>query len=222
MEGHDPSNRALFFGMPFAMEAAMITVRALFEKVTARNFQTSDAREFIKTSYYFSPQKNGKPEFHSDLHVVLSSTRPADYHFQNDPVYEQRALHSMFKSFEDAATAIAACLNCRAGEAALRMLSMSDIRDVTLYSRTGAKQASEMVERAAIGSQGMRTGTMYSEKATQFVIVVLTISGEKVAIKTAYPALMVRRGLEPPPEAMDLVVCQQTTRGDRPYVYPSE
>src|ERR1700678_1464593 len=99
------------------MEVPMITVRALFEKVSARNFQASDAKELIKTSYYFSPTKNGKPEFHSDLHVVLSSTRPADFHFQNEPKYEERSLHSMFKSLDDAATAIAASLNCRAGEA---------------------------------------------------------------------------------------------------------
>ena len=84
----------------------------------------------------------------------MSLKRPADFHFQDVPQYEARERpHSMFESMEDAAGAIARGLNCRAGEAALRFLSVTAVNWVAIYSGqvaiTTAYPAHQLTNRQA-------------------------------------------------------------------------
>jgi hypothetical protein len=187
----------------------MIPVRLLFEKISSRQFHEADAKDFIKRSYYFAG-------LHADVHIILTGDRPADLHFQDDPTYEERAVHSMFLSMDDAAGALASSLNCPAGEAAMRFLSVSGVNKVVLYSRSGVRGASEMMLRAAVESRGARTGTMYSRRQTEFVVVVLGIRSERVVLTTAYPAQIPAEDKLQPPEGFDLLEYRKT-----PYTYPS-
>jgi len=188
----------------------MITVEELFTKISARQFQPADAGEFIKTSYYFA-------QTHPDVHIVLSVSRPADFHFQHVPKYERRSLHSMFQSMEDAKAGIAGSLNCRAGEAAMRFLSVSSVRKIVLFSRSGAHQASDMTLRTAIGHAGSRTGTMYGDHKTKLIVVVLGIYNGSVVLTTAYPSHMLADNKPEPPEGSDLLEYDKTQY----FTYPS-
>ena len=176
----------------------MLSVRDLFEKVNSRRFEVADAREFIKSSYYFAGA-------HAHVHIDLSVRRPSDYHFQDVPVYEERSRHSMFQSMDDAASAVAGALNCDAGAAALRFLSVSGVNRVVLYSRSGAQSAGVMTLRAAVASMGTRTGTMYGEEKTEIVVVVLSIHSGHVVLTTAYPTHILPANKPKPPEGCDLL-----------------
>jgi hypothetical protein len=172
----------------------MIDLKSLFERVYARRFDAADAKEFIKRSYYFAGT-------HPDVHIVLSVRRAPDYHFQDNPQYEGRGRHSLFPSMEDAASGIAAALNCKAGEAALRFVSVSGVNRVTLYSRSGARAAPNMSVRSAIAVMGARTGTMYSEEKTAAVVLVLSIQAGYIVLTTAYPInAFAEQRPEPPPD----------------------
>jgi hypothetical protein len=176
----------------------MIAVKDLFTKIADRQFEAADAKEFLKSSYYFAGT-------HPDVHIILSVRRPADFHFQQVPKYEERSQHSMFMSMDDAASAIAASLNCEAGEAALRFLSVSGVEKVALYSRSGARKAETMIVRAATASMGNRTGTMYGTEKTDVVVVVLSIFSGSVVLTTAYPAHMLPQNRPKPPQGSDLL-----------------
>jgi len=174
----------------------MIDLRRLFNRIQAREFNLEDARELIKSSFYFAGT-------HPDVHIVLSTRRPLDYHFQHLPNYEERALHSMFDSLDDAAAAVAGALNCDAGMAAARFLGMTAVQRVALYSRSGAAAAGEMLTRAAIASMGVRTGTMYGRTRTLVVVAVLSIFNGQVVLTTAYPAQGLPANRPLPPDGMD-------------------
>jgi hypothetical protein len=189
--------------MKLRPEQAMILVEELFQKISARQFQLADAREFIKRSYYFA-------NTHPDVHIVLTGSGPADLHFQHLPQYEARSLHSMFLSMDDAASAVAAALNCAAGEASMRFLSVSSVTRVALYSRSGATHASEMLVRAAIGANGARTGTMYSQQSTALVVLALGIHANSVVLTTAYPTHNLPANRPHPPAGLDLLEYNNT------------
>ena len=178
----------------------MVSLKDLFDKVVERQFRMDDARELMKRSFYFA----GGTLAHADVHVVLAAARPADYHFAHVPQYEERSLHSMFESMSDAAHAIAASLNSKAGESALRFLSVRGVPRATIISRSGARLADRMMVRSAVASMGTRTGTMYVTKATTVVVTVLSIDSDQVFLTTAYPAHSLNnRPL--PPVGSDLV-----------------
>lgn len=186
----------------------MIDVQSLFEKIRNRQFDSNDAKGLIRSSYYFGTT-------HPDVHINLSLHRPADFHFQHLSQYEERGLHSMFRSMDEAGHAIAAALNSEAGAAATRFLSFSDVRRVAIYSRSGALAAGAMTVRSAIASMGVRTGTMYGEISTLLVIVILSIFRGQVVLTTAYPAGSVQANRPFPPNAMDLVQYR-----DQTFTYP--
>jgi hypothetical protein len=167
---------------------------AQFVRMTQnREFTVAEARSFIKASYYFANS-------HPDVHIQLSTSRPADYHFQHIPDYEERARHSMFQSLDDAAHAVSAGLSCEAGIAAGRFLSVAGVNRVVLYSRSGAAAAPTLMSRAAIASMGTRTGTMYSHHDTLIVVMVLSIhGGDHVTLTTAYPTHSLAGRPVPPP-----------------------
>jgi len=122
----------------------MADVAELFGKIDSGNFGIPDARELIKSSYYLAAT-------HSDVHIVLSLRRPADFHFQHLQGYEERA-HSMFPSMDEAGAGIAAALNYQAGKTALRFLSVSSVNRITILSRSGAGIANTTMLRSAIAS----------------------------------------------------------------------
>ena len=187
----------------------MIDVQNLFERIRSRQFNAEDAKGLIRSSYYFAAT-------HPDVHINLSLNRPADFHFQHLPQYEQRGSHSMFRSMDEAAQAVAAALNSEAGAAATRFLSFSDVNRVALYSRSGAQATGTMTVRSAIASMGARTGTMYGETSTLIVVVVLSIFNGQVVITTAYPAGTMAANRPVPPEAMDLLEYRNQT-----FTYPA-
>jgi len=179
----------------------MLALRELYAKIRRRQFEPADARELIKTSYYFAGA-------HPDVHIDLSVSRPADFHFQEVPKYEQRGMHSMFQSMDDAAMAISAALNCATGEEALRLLPHK--KSVAIHSRTAAQHIPEMTVRSAIASMGVRTGTMYGTASTAFVVVVLNLCDGSVVLTTAYPTHMIQPKQwpamqPPPPDGKDLL-----------------
>ncbi len=182
----------------------MISVQQLFERIRARQFTAEDAAGLIRSSYYFAGT-------HPDVHINLSVNRPADFHFQHLPQYEERSHHSMFPSMNDASRAIAEALNSDAGAAATRFLSFSDVRRVALYSRSGARAAAAMTVRSAIASMGARTGTMYAQTSTLLVVVVLSIFDGQVVLTTAYPARQSPPNRPFPPEGMDLLEFRNQT-----------
>jgi hypothetical protein len=172
----------------------MIDLKSLFERIYARGFDAADAKEFIKRSYYFAGA-------HPDVHIVLSVRRAPDYHFQDNPQFEERSRHSLFLSMDDAASGIAASLNCKAGEAALRFLSVSGVNRVTLLSRSGAREAPNMSVRSAIAAMGTRTGTMHSTDRTVAVVLVLSMRDGNVVLTTSYPInAFAQQRPEPPPD----------------------
>jgi hypothetical protein len=187
----------------------VIPVKDLFDKIAARRFEPADAKEFVKSSYYFA-------NTHPDVHIVLSVRRPADFHFQHLPQYEERSLHSMFQSMDDAAAGIAGALNCKAGESALRFLSVSGVNRATILSRSGAQAAQTMMVRSAIASMGARSGTMYGTESTAIVTVVLSIHSGEIVLTTAYPAHLLPQNRPVPPEGSDLVEF-----GNQRFVYAS-
>jgi hypothetical protein len=170
----------------------MIDIRQLFATIQARKFGVENARELIKSSYYFAGT-------HPDVHIVLSTLRLPDYHFQDLAKYEERAGHTMFRSLDDASAGVAAALNCQAGSAAVRFLSVSSVRKVGLVSRSGARAVTQkMLVRSAIASMGNRTGTMYGAESTLVVVVVLSIYSGHVVLTTAYPAYQLKDRPVPP------------------------
>jgi hypothetical protein len=195
----------------------MVTVEEIFKKISSRQFLLPDARELIKRSYYFSDN-----HAHPDVHIVLTgNSRPADLHFQHLPNYDERALHSMFRSMDDAAAAIAAALNCRAGEAAMRFLSVSSVRRLALYSRSAASHAATMFERAAVVHAGARAGTTYTPVQTEVVVVIFGIHAEQVFVVTAYPCHILPANRPLPPAGHDLLEYRQGPQ-QQLFTYPAE
>lgn len=186
----------------------MIEVQNLFELVRNRQFGAENAKALIRSSYYFA-------DTHPDVHIHLSVNRPPDYHFQHLPEYEERRLHSMFRSMNEAADAIAAAINSAAGAAATRFLSFSGVQKVAIYSRSGADASRTMTVRSAIASMGARTGTMYGETSTLLVIAVLSIFNGQVVLTTAYPASQSPPNRPFPPAGMDLLEYKNQT-----FTYP--
>jgi hypothetical protein len=186
----------------------MVSLHELFQKVRTRRFAVEDAKELIKSSFYFGGA-------HPDVHIHLSVLRPPDFHFQHLPQYEDRDVHSMFPSFEVAASAVAASLNCAAGAAAARFLSVSGVDRVALYSRSGGQAAPNTIARTAIGVQGVRTGTMYGSHTTLIVVLVLIIRNGQVVLLTAYPTHGI--GNRPvPADGFDML-----EYGNQRFTYPS-
>ena len=189
----------------------MIDLKSLFERVYGRRFDAADAKEFIKRSYYFAGA-------HPDVHIVLSVRRAPDYHFQHMPEYEERGArppHSLFLSMDDAANGIAAALNCKAGEAALRFLSVRGVNRVTVISRSGARAAPNVSVRSAIAAMGTRTGTMYGAGKTVAVVLILSMREGNVVLTTSYPIEAFTLKLPEPPQDHDLL-----KHNEIPYVYP--
>jgi hypothetical protein len=173
----------------------MVSIAELFKQIASRTFAAPDAKWLVKSSYYFAGT-------HADVHIILAVRRPPDYYVQSLPKYADRSLHSMFESMDDAATAIAAALNCRAGEATVRFLSVSGVEKVALYSRTGARVVSRMAIRSAGPEHG---GAAHIEKkVAAVVVVVLSIRDGQIVLTTAYPAhSLINRPM--PPRDSDLV-----------------
>jgi len=187
----------------------MFSVAELSQRTRDRSFTVADARRLIERSYYLAGT-------HADVHIQLGVLRPPDYHFQDLPQYEERHLHSMFRSLEDASTAVAAGLNCDAGAAAGRFLGVTGVNRVALYSRSAAGATPNMMVRSAIASMGARTGTMYGDHQTLLVVMVLSIyGGQYVVLTTAYPTHGLS-GRPIPPEGTDFL-----EYGNQRFAYPA-
>lgn len=148
-----------------------------------RNFTEVDGRSVINYTAYVARHDG----LHADLHIGLDTPRfPFDEHLANLPQYEERARHSMFADFDQAAAAVAAGLNTPAGEEAVLDLILFGGR-VALYSRSACRGAPQMVLRHATAVMGARAGTMVGQAQTLWVTFVLTAHRGHAALITAFP-----------------------------------
>jgi hypothetical protein len=171
----------------------MLPLKDLFEKVAARQFEPADARLFIKYSYYFA-------NTHPDVHIVLNIRRSPDFHFEHVSEYASRDFHTMFQSMDDAAAGIAGALNSKAGEAALRFIGVTAVRQVAIHSRSAAR----LVPQVTLRTVTPGAGPHYETAAAPVITLVLGIHDGEVVLTTAYPLLMPRdRPL--PPNGFDMV-----------------
>ncbi|HUO29033.1 MAG TPA: hypothetical protein VMU80_07450 [Bryobacteraceae bacterium] len=151
------------------------------ERIARREFDAGDAMALIR----YSDLSRGYTGGHPGPHVsVTSPARSRDFHLAGT-TYAARARHTMFRSEQEAAGAVAAALNTQAGaEAVLRLQHLRLGKRAVLYSRSGARIGGG-VNRAA-GSHGVT----WTAGATEFVTLVLEHSGDgQLVLITAYPNL---------------------------------
>jgi hypothetical protein len=168
------------------------------ERIRQRNFLATDAMALIR----YSDLTQRKPLAHPGVHVsVTAAARTRDFHIQGT-TYAQRARHTMFRSEDQTAEAVAKALNTQAGaETILRLQHLRLGRRGVLYSRSGAIPGAG-ITRSAGGS-----GVSWTEAPTGFVTLVLDHHGDGLLVlHTAYP------NLEPlkdhsvvPPDGADLL-----------------
>ena len=151
------------------------------ERIGRREFNTSDALALIRYSDLSRMQTGAHPGPHIS---VTAPARTRDFHL-GDTKYAARDLHTMFRSEDQAATAVAMALNTQAGaEAVLRLQHLRLGAQAVLYSRSGATADSGVLRSA--GGQGV----FWTEAPTQFVTLVLKHRGDgQLVLITAYPNL---------------------------------
>ena len=151
------------------------------ERIADRAFDAADAMALIR----YSDLTREQTKAHPGPHVSLSSPlRTRDFHLE-DTKYAARDLHSMFRSEQAAANAIAMALNTMAGyEAVLRLQHLRMGRRAILYSRSGATADGGVVRSA--GAHGVS----WTEAPTEFITLVLEHRGDgQLVLITAYPNL---------------------------------
>ena len=168
------------------------------ERIAARSFGPADAMALIR----YSDLTRLTTKAHPGVHVSITApARARDFHIEGT-TYARRVRHSMFRSENRMAEAVAAALNTQAGaEAMTRLQHLRLGRRAVLYSRSGALPDTG-VTRSALGS-----GASWTETSTGFVTLVLDHHGDGLLVlQTAFP------NLEPledhsvvPPDGADLL-----------------
>ena len=152
----------------------------LAERIGERAFGAADAMALIRYSDLMREQTKAHP----GPHVLLSSPLCSrDFHLE-DTKYAGRDLHTMFRSEQAAATAVAMALNTQAGyEAVLRLQHLRLGEVAWLYSRSGATPDGGVLRSA--GAHGVS----WTEAPTQFITLVLLHRDRQLVLITAYPNL---------------------------------
>jgi hypothetical protein len=151
------------------------------ERIARREFGAADAMALIR----YSDLSREQTKAHPGPHVAITApTRTRDFHIENTK-YAARALHTMFRSEQNAATAIAMALSTQAGaEAVRRLQNLGFGGHATLYSRSGAVPDAGVLRTA--GAQSVS----WIDAKTQFITLVLVHSGDgQLVLITAYPNL---------------------------------
>ncbi len=151
------------------------------ERIGQRSFGPSDAMALIRYSDLSRAQTGAHPGPHVS---ITAPARTRDFHLA-DTKYAARDLHTMFRSEQHAAAAVAAALNTQAGaEAILRLQHLRLGRRAVLYSRSGASPDTGVLRSAG------DSGVSWTEAPTQFVTLVLEHRGDgQLVLITAYPNL---------------------------------
>ena len=168
------------------------------ERIGQRNFGPADAMALIR----YSDLTRMTTRAHPGAHVSLTApARARDFHIQGTS-YANRVRHSMFRSEDETALAVAKALNTQAGaEAVLRLQHLCLGGRAVLYSRSGGLPDIGVTRSAGGG------GVSWTEAPTGFITLVLDHHGDGLLVlQTAYP------NLEPledhsvvPPEGADLL-----------------
>ncbi|MFN7995047.1 MAG: hypothetical protein U0Q18_15675 [Bryobacteraceae bacterium] len=168
------------------------------ERIGRRTFGPADAMALIR----YSDLTRLTTRAHPGVHVSITApARARDFHIQGT-TYANRVRHSMFRSEDETAQAVANALNTQAGaETILRLQNLRLGGRGVLYSRSGAVPDSGVTRSA--GSSGVT----WAEARTGFVTLVLDHHGDGLLVlQTAYP------NLEPledhsvvPPDGADLL-----------------
>lgn len=168
------------------------------ERIQRRAFGPADAMALIR----YSDLTRMTTKAHPGVHVSITApARTRDFHIQGTS-YAQRPRHSMFRSEDETAEAVAKALNTQAGaEAVTRLQHLGLGGRGVLYSRSGALPAVGLNRSAASGS------VSWTEVPAGFVTLVLDHHGDGLLVlQTAYP------NLEPmadhrvvPPDGADLL-----------------
>lgn len=168
------------------------------ERISAREFSAADAMALIRYSDLSRLQTGAHP----GPHVAVSAPlRAPDFHLE-DTRFARRAIHTMFRSEAQAASAVALSLNTPAGaEAVLRLQHLCLGGRAVLYSRSGAIPDAGVLRSAGARSVSWVTGR------TQFITLVLEHRGDgQLVLITAYPNLENLGGGEvEPPGGADLL-----------------
>jgi hypothetical protein len=168
------------------------------ERITQRVFGPADAMALIR----YSDLSRMTTRAHPGVHVsVTAPARTRDFHIEGTP-YAQRVRHSMFRSEEETAQAVAKALNTQAGaETVSRLQHLRLGGRGVLHSRSGAVPDSGVIRSAGA------SGISWREAPTGFVTLVLDHHGDGLLVlQSAYP------NLEPladhnvvPPDGSDLL-----------------
>jgi hypothetical protein len=151
------------------------------ERIGNREFGPSDAMALIR----YADLSRDLTGAHPGPHVSITApARTPDFHL-DDTKYAKRTLHSMFRSEQHAAAAVAMALNTQAGaEAMTRLHHLRLGRRCVLYSRSGATPDSGVVRSASA------SGVSWTEAKTEFITLVLEHRGDgQLVLITAYPNL---------------------------------
>ncbi len=162
------------------------------EQIARREFGAGDAMALIR----YSDLIRKEPRPHPGPHVSITApARTRDFHLEGTK-YAGRTFHTMFRSEQLAATAIARALNTQAGaEAVLRLHHLRLGMRAVLYSRSGA------IPDGGVLRSATDSGVNWIEGKVQFITVVLEHRGDgQLVLITAYPNLdsTVDHRLEPP------------------------
>lgn len=162
------------------------------ERIAQREFGAADAMALIRYSDLSRMQTGAHP----GPHVSISApSRTPDFHIEGT-TYAGRTVHTMFRSEQQAASAIGMALNTQAGaEAVLRLQHLRLGRRAVLYSRSGAIPEGGVMRSA--GGQGVS----WIQGRTGFITLVLEHRGDgQLVLITAYPNLepLANHRVEPP------------------------
>ena len=168
------------------------------DRIARREFGAADAMALIRYSDLSRMQTGAHPGPHVS---ITAPARTRDFHLQ-DTKYAARDLHTMFRSEQQAASAVAAALNTQAGaEAVIRLQHLRLGRRAVLYSRSGAAPDTGVLRSAG------QNGVSWTEAPTQFLTLVLEHRGDgQLVLITAYPNLeSIGDHRAAPPQGADLL-----------------
>ena len=151
------------------------------ERIARRDFGPADAMALIR----YSDLSRNTTRAHPGVHVSITApSRTRDFHIQGTK-YADRVRHSMFRSEDSTAEAVAGALNTQAGaETVLRLQHLRLGRKAVLYSRSGA------VPDAGVTRSSQGHGVDWAEAQSAFVTLVLYHHGDGLLVlQTAYPNL---------------------------------
>lgn len=151
------------------------------ERIGQRHFGPADAMALIR----YSDLSRMTTGAHPGVHVSITApARTRDFHIQGTK-YAQRNRHTMFRSEDQTAQAVAKALNTQAGaETILRLRHLRLGGRAVVYSRSGA-----VLDIGVTRSAGT-SGASWTEAPTGFVTLVLDHHGDGLLLlQTAYPNL---------------------------------